>query len=275
MSMENDNMYPSIVFDVAGNLFSVNSKYIDGIVQLQEYTQDASAKGPIRGMMQYRGSAVTLYELRKAMDMGSLEDEFDKFCEMIDARKGDHERWVAALEETARTGAPFTLATDPHKCALGKWRDAFESDIDAVNFQLSQLDVPHASLHKSAEQILGLWKEGGDDPANHKAIMAIYEHVRDVYMPSVLSMLEEIKHLFRGAVFREMVLLLNVREHFGVIVENIHSVEHLTEVSDASLLRKFAQYSYITSIQKSDKLKGLIANIDMGKLLEELEAAGV
>ncbi len=272
--MNNDDLYPSIVFDVAGELFSVNSKHIDGIVQLQDYTRTAGAPKGVRGMMQYRGAAITLYELRAAMDMGSLEDEYDEFCKMIDARKGDHERWVQALEKTAKEHAPFSLATDPHKCALGKWRDAFQCDIDEVNFQLGRLDVPHGALHDSGQQIVDLWAKG-DMPGNRAAIIAIYDHVHEVYMPTVLSMLEDLKHVFRSSVFREMVLLVNGFENFGVIVEKIHSVEHLTDLCDAKLINKFTDYSYITGVKRSEKTEGLIANLDIHELVRELNPGGL
>lgn len=267
--MENENQYPYIVFDVAGNLFSVNSLYNNGIVQLGEYTRNHTSKGAARGMMQYWDRSITLFDLRTALGLGSLEDEYDEFCQMIDARKDDHERWVAALEKTAKERAPFTLATDPHKCALGKWRDAFKTDIDEVNFRLNQLDTPHTALHKSAGEILALQKRGNTLEIE-KAVLSIYNHVHDVFMPSVLSMLDDLKQVFRSSVFREMVLMLKDPPDVGIIVENIRSVEYLSELCDATLLRKFSKYNYITSIKRGEHSDDLIANIDMNLLLKEL-----
>lgn len=268
VNMENDNLFPSIVFDVAGNLFSVNSRYIEGIVQLKDYTEAPNAPKEARGHMQYRGAAVALFDLRAALNMGSLEQQYDEFCHMIDGRKEDHVRWVRALEDTAQRNAPFPLATDPHQCALGKWRDSFHCDVGEVNFQLRQLDTPHNSLHHSAVDILNLWKDG-DTAANRKAIMAIYDHVKNTYMPLVLSMLDETKHVFRESIFREMVLLLNDRKNFGVIVENVHSVEHLSDICDASLISRFVDYTYITAVKRSEKIDGLILELNLSKVVDE------
>ncbi len=267
--MVNESQYPHIVFDVAGNLFSVNSLYNAGIVQLGDYTRNHTSKGAARGMMRYWDRTITLFDLRSALGLGSLEEEYEQFCQMIDARKDDHERWVAALEKTARERAPFTLSTDPHNCALGKWRDAFQTDIDEVNFQLSQLDTPHAALHKAAGEILALQKQGNTVEVE-KAVHEIYEHVHDVFMPAVLSMLDELKQVFRSSVFREMVLVLKEPANVGIIVENIRSVEYLTDLCDATLLRKFSKYNYITAIMRGERSDDLIANIDMNCLLREL-----
>jgi len=261
--------FPYIVFHVADNLFCVNSVHVAGIIQLQEYTPIPSAPRQVRGMMKYRDSVVTLFDLRGALNMGSLEEQYDQFCHMIDQRKQDHERWVRALEDTIQNGAPFTLATDPHQCALGKWRDSFHSEIGEVNFQLNQLDNPHASLHHSALEILDL-QSGEDTPASRRAIAAIFDHVKNTYMPTVLSMLEDMKHVFRACVFREMILLLNGRENLGIIVENVHSVENLSNICDAKVLNQFANFSYITSVKRSEKVEGLILELDMAALVDQI-----
>ncbi len=267
MPEEQEDDYPFVVFDVADRLFCVNCSQIDGMTLLQEYTLVPNAPEEVRGIMKLRDSVITLLDLRVLLNMESLETQYREFCDMIDDRRRDHERWVEALENTAHDNVPFSLATDAHQCALGKWRDSFHCDVNEVNFKLDRLDTPHTSLHHSALEILDLWADG-DTPANRKAIMSIYNKVKEVYMPMVLSLLEETKEVFHASVFREMVITLNSQENCGIVVEHIHSVEHLSDVHDENGIHYFLDQNYVRSIRRSEKIDGLIMELDPFALVE-------
>ncbi len=262
-------IYPSIVVDIGDNLFSVNSSQIDGILQLNGYRKLPDVPAEIRGIFQNRNKAVVLVDMRIAFNMDSLEQKYTDFCHMIDDRKQDHIRWVNALEQTIRSNEPFTLATDSHKCALGKWVDQFHSDIGEVNFQLRKLDPPHASLHHSAVEIINMMAE---DASVHKdEISRIFIQVKEKYMPAVLTILEEMKEIFHTSVFREMVLLINGRTELGIIVDKVLSVEELTSVNHGnSQFNTFLDIPYIKNVQQSEKMPGLILEIDLDTLLSRI-----
>lgn len=262
-------VYPSIVVDIGGELYSINSSNISGIVQLQDYRTIPNTPEAVRGMFHYRDTAVVLIDMRSVMNVRSLAKEYGEFCQMIDARKQDHINWVNALERTAHHREPFTLATDHHKCALGKWCDQFQSDIGEVNLQLERLSQPHAALHHSAVTVLDLL-EKGDSQENRQKIDRLYEKVKNGYMPDVLSLLEDMKEIFRTSVFRELVLLLNGRETVGLIVDKVLSVEDLLPVSDSSKMDSFLEQPYINSVHRSRKLSGLILDLDVTCLLNML-----
>jgi len=262
-------VFPSIVVDIGGELYSVNSSNISGIVQLQDYRTLPNTPEAVRGMFHYRDTAVVLIDMRAMMDVGSLATQYAEFCQMIDDRKQDHVRWVNALERTVHQREPFTLATDSHQCALGKWCDQFHSEIGEVNLQLNRLADPHAALHHSAVTILEVMRDG-DDQQHQQKIDTIYQRVKTGYMPEVLSLLDEMKEIFRTSVFREMVLLLNGRETVGLIVDKVLSVEDLYPVSDASKMDSFLNLPYVNAIQRSKKIPGLILDLDVHCLLEQL-----
>lgn len=261
-------IYPSIVVDIGGELYSINSSYISGIVQLQNYRTLPNTPNTVRGMVYYRNTAVVLIDLREVMNLESLAKQYTAFCRMIDDRKQDHVRWVNALEETAHRGAPFTLATDSHKCALGKWCDGYQSDIGEVNLQLDRLADPHEALHHSAVTILELLAEKNVE--HREEIDTLYQRVKTKYMPEVLTLLDEMKEIFRTSVFRELILILNGRETVGLIVDKVLSVEDLTPVSTSFVADDFLEMPYVNSVQRSKKIPGLILDLDINGLLGQL-----
>ncbi len=265
---DDDKVYPSIVFEVGNNLFSVDSRYIESILQLPQCDKLPDARPEIKGIFQYRDKTITMFDLRLVMKMDSREKDFADFCEMIDDRKKDHVNWVNELERTASTGEQFRLATDFHKCALGRWCDSFHSDIAEVNFQLKRISDPHRKLHETANEVHDIVISS--DPNRHETAKAVVQHLRQTYMNSVLELLEETKGVFKDAYFREMALLIRGNNCMGLIADNILAVEILTAVSEGEELNKFLPEPFVTQVLKSKKIDGLILGLDIQKLLETI-----
>jgi len=276
--MENydDSRFPAIVFEIAGNLYSINSRRILSILQSAECQSVPKAAPYLRGMIRYMEMAIAVLDLRVALGMESLLDELANFSSMIDDRKKDHVNWVEALERTVKEDEPFTLATDHHKCALGRWRDQYQSEIGEVNFLLKKLDEPHIRLHQCAREILSI-ERGKDDEGRqgHQKILSVYQKARDNYMPAVLSLLEETKEVFRTSVFRENILVLNGRSKVGLIVDKVLAVETLTTISDGDGLNMYLDIPCIAAIRKSEKIPGLITELDVDRLLALLDGLDV
>jgi len=264
--MEEDRVYPSIVFEVADNLFSVDSRYVESIMQLPKCDKVPDARPEVKGMFHFLDKTVTMYDLRLVMRLRTREEDFSTFCEMIDARKNDHKNWVNALERSAKTGEQFTLATDFHKCALGKWCDSFQCDVAEVNYHINRISEPHRLLHETAIKVHDILA----DPSisdRHEAAMEVVGSLRKTHMANVLGLLEETKQVFKDAYFREMGLVLNGEHAMGLVVDNILAVEELTPVSDGFELNKFLPEPYITQVLRSKKIKGLILGLDIEMLM--------
>lgn len=270
MEQQADIGYPSIVFKVGENFFSVDSRYISMIMQLPKYEKIPDAPPEIAGIFQHRDTAVTMYNLRAALKMKSLDDEFREFQTMIGERKKDHLHWVETLEHTAKTGEPFTLATDSHQCALGKWCDQFESEINEVNFHLRKIEEPHQKLHQAGLELSAI--EGThDSPAYQKAVVGILERVRGTYMPAVLSLLDRTVEIFRTAFFHEMVLILSGEGNMSLVVDQVLSVEHLSPVSSSTAFDAFSRVPFLTRIERSEKIPELILRLDIPLLLDRIK----
>lgn len=255
------NLY--IVFQVDGMSFSVNSKYVDAIMQLPKYEKLYGGSPCISGMFPYRGNVIAMFDLRTALGLKSMLREFDEFAQMMDARKTDHVRWVDELERTLKSDEPFTLATDPHQCALGKWYDGYKSDNNAVNFHLRKIDDPHKKLHQAA-------LEAQECKHNYGELEKVLHRVRNESMPVILKLLDETKEVFRTTVYHEMVLLLSGGKRIGIVVDEVLSVEELSLFGDQSVLNGL-NTAYLSQVQTSGQESGLILEINIPYIIKSTD----
>lgn len=258
---------PSIVFKLQHGLYAINSKRVSSIMQLPKYESLPDTPPYITGVFSYAKQAVPLLDLRIVLSMPTLQEEYQEFVSMLEQRKRDHIHWVDELERSTLENREFTLATDPHKCAFGKWYDNYRSDNNTINFHLRKIDEPHKALHKAAFEVENC-SGACNTCVRTECLKNVFERVKEVEMPAILDLLEEAKEVFRDA-YREMVLVLQDEElgiSAGIMVDEVLSVESLTEVSDKD--PRLANGSCVKGVKKSQTLPGLILEISEEKILE-------
>lgn len=260
--------YPFIIFKAADNLYCVSSEYVSTIMQVPEYQQVPETLPEITGVFLYREETVSMVDLRKMMKKKSLEEEYQDFCVMLEERKKDHIEWVETLEHSAKTGEKFKLATDPHQCKLGKWYYSFKSDNQEVNFHLHKIEEPHARLHEAALDVENCLQDC-DNCKREECLREILERLKKENMPQILGLLDETKDIFQSTVFHEMALVLNGQKKYAMIVDEVLAVEELP------ILGKDAKghilgTRFVKNVRKSDTVQGLILELDVPALLENL-----
>lgn len=260
--------YPFIVFEAAENLYCVNSKYVSTIMQIPEFEQVPEAPPEITGLFLSRGETVTMVDLRKLLNKKTLEEEYQDFCGMMEERKQDHVEWVNALEHTAQTGDKFKLATDPHKCKLGKWYYSFKSDNQEVNFHLHKLEEPHCRLHEAALEVESCLQDC-DNCKRPECLKKVLERVRQESMPQILGLLDQTKEIFRSTVYHEMVLVLNGEKKYGVVVDKVLAVEQLPILGEEEG-HVLGMARLVANVRRSDKIQGIILELDIPALLEDV-----
>ena len=82
-------------------------------------------------------------DLRVRLGMIPLKKEIDDLVDLMKQREQDHRKWLEELESSVRQQREFKLATDPHKCAFGKWYDTFTTDNLTLGHALKKFDQPH------------------------------------------------------------------------------------------------------------------------------------
>lgn len=261
-----DIQCPSILFRLDGGLYCADSRHISSLIELPPHTTMPDAPPYITGIFPFRGGSVTMFDLRAALKLPTLANKFAGFSQMLDARKTDHANWIAALRHSVESGEPFTLATDPHQCALGRWYDSFSSDSPEVTAQLSKMEQPHALLHEAALRIRALEKHG--DPAAKAEQQAILDEVSSIYAPQVFQALDAAKDAMHSREFHEMVLVLSGDTSLGLVVDEVVSVETV-EDEVMGVQHQLVSYSpYIQRIVKTEKYPGeLILEISIPAII--------
>lgn len=264
----NDIIFPSIVFKVRNGLFSVDSRNIIGIAQLPEYQKLVDAPPYCMGFFVNRGDIVQLIDMRILFSMESMVEEYEAFVQMIDQRKQDHYNWIAELESCLNEGREFTLATDHHKCALGKWYDNFHTENQNLMFHLKKLEEPHRLIHQ-ASHFDEICAGAKSEEEKRERLLKTLQITKDKYVPEVMAVLNECEDVFKETAFREMVLILKCENGFlGIVVDEVLAVEELDSIIENDGSDSIGHSPYIHGINKSKSVDGIILRLDDRKLSE-------
>ncbi len=258
-------VYPEVLVRVNKQLYAVNSKNVISMIDMQDVTSMPGTPKEIMGIMKFRGIAVPVINMRTLFNSVSIQKEFEEFKKMIDQRITDHINWVSKLEESVATGERFTLVTDPHQCAFGRWFYQFESNELTVKHHLNKIEEPHRLLHELALDIEFYKKK--DTPEAKEKLEKLLDTVKTEYMSKVVELLEETKMLFESVYSEMMVVLEKDGRQASLVVDEILSVEELDEVeyghSDG-----FKTSEYIKGIRLRKEPREFVLQLDDEKLLE-------
>ncbi len=265
-----ENTFPWVVFKIKDNYYCVNSGDIATILRLPEYEQIPTSPSYMTGIFPYRGDIIQMLDLRTVFGLPTQTQEYEEFAEMLDARKQDHIKWVAALEHSVKTNEPFTLAADPHQCAFGRWYDSYIPENEAVRSHLKRIEDPHRNLHHAAEEAAAC-KQECDKCKRETCLQDILHRAKEQYMPLILQLLDKTKSTFRERVFREMVLIRNDGSRLGLVVDEVVAVEHLESMNSEHIGHDgLGSVKFLTGIKTSPTVSSAILELNTQKLLESL-----
>lgn len=263
---------PWIIFELHRNFYAINSNLVTGILMLPEnITGIPEAPEIFRGVSEIRKSVIPLLELRKLFQFPLLHEESDAFEAMLEQRKQDHIKWVDELILSVEENRPFELATDPHKCAFGKWYDNFTSKNGMVNMHLKKIAEPHTLLHESALQVLKCQHNCGSCERD-ECLEDVLKKAKNIYMPKVVELLDESKDFVEHE-FREMVITLatdsNAKESvMGIIVDDVKAVQSIDIVCEGEELHKLHRNDYISGVAQNEMYEGQIMVINEYELIK-------
>lgn len=262
--------YPYIIFKIKGSLYCVNGQYITTLLQLPKYELAPGSPANITGMFKHRGTVIEMFDLRTAFGIPSLAQECDDFAKMLDERKQDHIRWVDELERSAKADEPFTLATDPHKCAFGRWYDSFSCENNAVTFHLKKIDEPHRKLHEAALEVAHCSRQC-ETCSRSECLQNILKRVKEESMPLILSLLDETKEIFRSNIYHEMVLILSGNHNLGLVVDEVVAVEHISHSESVKDVPAIHASRFIAGVVERDETSELIFVLDVPAIVNASE----
>jgi chemotaxis signal transduction protein len=273
--MYSDQMLPQnekktnldVLVNICGQKYAINSEHIISIISMQEYSPIPGAPKEILGVMNFRGNATPIIDLRTLFNRPTIKEEFEQFKMMIDERKSDHVNWIEKLEESVDTGEEFTLATDPHKCAFGKWFYSFKTENLTVQHHLRKIEEPHRKLHEVALEIQTC-KQHENESDRMGCMHQRLERAKDEYMRQILGLLDETKDVFQS-LYREMLLVLEIdQRQMAAVIDEVLSVEELLQVSSSCNTLSFLHSDYICNVMRQKNSDELILELNAEKLFE-------
>jgi len=154
-----------LVFVADERLFALPFQKIISVLDVPHATMMPAMSEQTRGVMDFMGQPITIYDFRKKIGAASVHDEIDRFNAMLQQRKQDHLNWIAKLKDAIESGTEITVETNPHNCAFGKWYDSFQTDNLALKRHLAKFDAPHQQIHGIATRSKQFIAEGKKEAA--------------------------------------------------------------------------------------------------------------
>ena len=157
---EYTNAHEYLVFTSADQKFGLRQEVLVAIIDMPRHTLIPQMPLHMRGVMDYMGQAVPVYDLRRKMGIATLAEEIDTLIDSLVQRKQDHLSWLKKLKDQIADGQEISVQTDPHKCAFGLWYDACKFYSVNLTDYMEQFDAPHKRIHSLAIEVSILIQAG-------------------------------------------------------------------------------------------------------------------
>ncbi|RMF79345.1 MAG: hypothetical protein D6739_11140 [Nitrospirae bacterium] len=211
-----------VVVRVVDRYFGLPIRLVREMVSMGAVTTLPHVEGHVRGVMNLRGKVIPVVDLRHRLGIPTLDDEVGEMVAMLEQREQDHRNWLAALERSVEEGEEFKLATDPHKCAFGKWYDAYTTSNLVVANHLKRFDTPHKQIHAIAERCLRLAAEG-----DREAAREVIEQTRTTVLSRMVDLFAELKRILRETQRSITVVIDAPSGPYALAVDEVTGVEWL------------------------------------------------
>jgi chemotaxis signal transduction protein len=202
--------------------FALPGRRVRELVMGADIMPVAGSPEYVRGVINLRGKVISVVDLRRRLGMRTAPEEVEAFCQMMEQRRQDHVRWLDELKASVVEKRAFTLATNPHECAFGRWYDAYKPEEPWTQALLKRFEEPHGKIHATAIEIRQMTDKGERDAA-----LDLIERTRAGVFSSMLGLFNRLQELIRER-HKEIVVVVEVAGgECGMAVDSAVSVEKL------------------------------------------------
>lgn len=259
--MELKKNLPWVLIEIANVIYAIPCELVLSLHPLNRITPLPMAPEGIRGVIDFRGQIIELINLQKLLGLASTEDEVKAFYDLMDARRQDHINWLKTLETCVRNGTTFTLTTDPHKCAFGKWYDSY--DVKNTNIvlstALSKFDKPHKAIHEIGIKADELIKNNKKEEA-----LALIEATKDTEMQQMMHLFDNVKEAFKESNREIAIVIGDGKKNISIAVKKVVAIEYLNETNEEFIEETKTNSKYILGISKrKNNTFALLLNDDL------------
>lgn len=254
-----------VVVEINKNMYGIST---DTTVELMDssstqITRVSHAPRYVQGVINHRGSIIPAIDSRSLLGFKSHKEGVQELEDMLAQREEDHVQWLLALKACVDTGEPFTKATDPNKCAFGKWYnnirgneallDSMTKGSSAARAIVDQFDGPHKTIHSIATRVIELAQSGHRDEAKQ-----IIDDAWENELSKMRSLFKQLIETLRPIHTSMMIITEYGSQKIGLIVDAVHSVFDCPDSSIDVLP---------DSTDNSEFLKGLVHQSDGSYIL--------
>ena len=257
---------PQVIFYLQDNQFAISAKHVREMVAMPKVVSVPQVPHYIRGVINLRGKVIPVIDLRLKMGLTSSLDEAEDLISLLDQREQDHKNWIAELESSVRERREFKLATDPHKCAFGKWYDNFTTDNRTLASCLKKFDAPHQRIHAIAIKVRTM-----EEKEDYDSAYEIIDQTKEGELAEMIKLFSEVRSLLKES-NSEIAMVLEWQEKaVAICVDSIETVEKLSEsnIDEMPETVSALENGCITGIGKRGKDNELVQLLDVGKLIDQ------
>lgn len=254
---------PMVLLSLARTLYAFPVMNVREMVSTPDVRSIPHPPTGVRGLINLRGTVLPLFDLRACFGMPTHQEEARAFVAMLQARKADHQRWLGELESSVREDRPFTLTTDPHACAFGRWYDSYKSDNLMLDTVLRRFEAPHKRIHAVGAEAVGLVKAGKQPEA-----LALIDSTRAV-LDEVVALFDAAGEIVASANREISVVVSHAGKSCAVAVDAIESVERLSRdgVTDMDKAMAGQHVPSILGVGRRSKDNAFVMILDPGMFL--------
>lgn len=213
---------PWVIARVGECLIGVESGWASEMIVLPNVAAVPLSPSWVRGVATRRGSAFTVLDLRLLLGLRTLAAENAALLAVLAEREQDHRRWLAELEASVAESRAFTLATDPTKCAFGRWYAAYRAPNDVLARHLKSFDQPHRAVHAVALQVEALLQRGQREEAT-----ALVERTRGNQLARLLALFHGTATVLDESTRETVIIHDDGGDAVGLTVDRIEAVARL------------------------------------------------
>lgn len=238
---------PWVLLEVNNIVYGISCESVLSLSQLPEINSLPVAPKEIRGVIHFRSQLIQLVDTRKILNLKTIKDGINEFNKMMDERYNDHLNWINTLEKTVNDDVEFTLTTDPHKCAFGKWYDNYNSKNSNIMFltAFAKFDKPHKAIHQIAIKAKELIERG-----NKKAAIGLIDSTKNTELKQMLQLFDDIKEAYKESLKEIVIVIGNENRCVGLSVDRITAIESLYEIDENLIKESITDTEYLSGIGK-------------------------
>lgn len=239
---------PWVLLDINNVIYATSCESVLSLNQLPKVTPLPDAPAEIRGVINFRGRLIQLVDTRTLLNIKTITNDINDFNTMIDQRCNDHLNWINTLEKTVLNNEEFTLQTNPHKCAFGKWYDSYDSKNTNIMFSttFTKFDKPHKEIHQIGITAKELIEKGDKDAA-----VKLINDTKDTKLKEMLGLFDDLKEAYNES-RKEIAVVIGKNEQncVSLSVDQIVAIEHLSEIDEDLIKESITDNEYLIGLGK-------------------------